>query len=125
MSLDTIKLADQYLSQAHSALAKGNFITAKAMAEAAIKLDPSFEAYNTLGVCFGSANDFKSAIACFDKSLEMKPDQTEAKVNRSTALIMQGKMARLYEIAEGHVSGIDKVITDMLDNLFKENSNNV
>ena len=125
MSLDTIKLADQYLSQAHSALAKGNFITAKAMVEAAIKLDPSFEAYNTLGVCFGSANDFKSAIACFDKSLEMKPDQTEAKVNRSTALIMQGKMARLYEIAEGHVSGIDKVITDMLDNLFKENSNNV
>lgn len=125
MSLDTIKLADQYLSQAHSALTKGNFITAKAMAEAAIKLDPSFEAYNTLGVCFGSANDFKSAIACFDKSLEMKPDQTEAKVNRSTALIMQGKMARLYEIAEGHVSGIDKVITDMLDNLFKENSNNV
>ena len=125
MSLDTIKLADQYLSQAHSALAKGNFITAKAMAEAAIKLDPSFEAYNTLGVCFGSANDFKSAIACFDKSLEMKPDQTEAKVNRSTALIMQGKMARLYEIAEGRVSGIDKVITDMLDNLFKENSNNV
>jgi tetratricopeptide (TPR) repeat protein len=125
MSLDTIKLADQYLSQAHSALAKGNFITAKAMVEAAIKLDPSFEAYNTLGVCFGSANDFKSAIACFDKSLEMKPDQTEAKVNRSTALIMQGKMARLYEIAEGRVSGIDKVITDMLDNLFKENSNNV
>ena len=124
MSLDTIKLADQYLSQAHSALAKGNFITAKAMAEAAIKLDPSFEAYNTLGVCFGSANDFKSAIACFDKSLEMKPDQTEAKVNRSTALIMQGKMARLYEIAEGNVSGLDKVITDMFDNLLKEASNN-
>ena len=124
MSLDTIKLADQYLSQAHSALAKGNFITAKAMVEAAIKLDPSFEAYNTLGVCFGSANDFKSAIAWFDKSLEMKPDQTEAKVNRSTALIMQGKMARLYEIAEGNVSGLDKVITDMFDNLLKEASNN-
>jgi len=125
MFLNTSKLADQYLAQAHSALAEGNFITAKAMVEAAIKLDPSFEAYNTLGVCFGSANDFKSAIACFDKSLEMKPDQTEAKVNRSTALIMQGKMARLYEIAEGNVSGLDKIITDMFDNLFKENSNNV
>ena len=122
---DNSSLANRHLSQAHSALAKGDFITAKAMAEDAINLDPSFEAYNTLGVCFGSANDFKSAIACFDKSLEMKPDQTEAQVNRSTALIMQGKMARLYEIAEGHVSGIDKVITDMLDNLFKENSNNV
>ena len=125
MLLHTAILTDWYLSQAHSVLDKGNFITAKAMAEAAIKLAPSFEAYNTLGVCFGSANDFKSAIACFDKSLEMKPDQTEAKVNRTTALIMQGKMARLYEIAEGHVSGLDKVITDMLDNLFKENCNNV
>ena len=90
MFLNTTKLADWYLSQAHSALAKGNFITAKAMAEAAIKLDPSFEAYNTLGVCFGSANDFKSAIACFDKSIELKPNQTEAQINRITALIMQG-----------------------------------
>lgn len=125
MFLNTSKLADQYLAQAHSALAKGNFITAKAITEDAINLDPSFEAYNTLGICFGYANDFVSAIACFDKSIEMKPDQTEAQINRITALIMQGKMERLHEIAEGHVSGIGKVITDMSDNLLKENSNNV
>ena len=125
MFLNTTKLADWYLSQAHSALAKGNFITAKAMVEAAIKLDPSFEAYNTLGVCFGSANDFKSAIACFDKSLAVKPDQTEAKVNRITALIMQGNRARLDELEKGHISVIGKELTDVFNNLYKENSNNV
>lgn len=125
MFLNTSKLADQYLAQAHSALAKGDFSTAKAMAEDAINLDPSFEAYNTLGVCFGSANDFKSAIACFDKSLEVKPDQTEAKANRITALIMQGNSARIEELEKGHISVIGKELTDVFNNLYKENSNNV
>lgn len=125
MFLNTTTLADRYLSQAHSALAKGDYGTAKAMAEAAIKLDPSFEAYNTLGVRFGSANDFKNAIACFDKSIEMKPNQTEAQVNRVTAWIRQGKRARLDELEKGHVSVIDKEVTDMFDKLFKEDRNNV
>ncbi len=122
---DNSSLANRHLSQAHSALAKGDFITAKSMAEAAIKLDPSFEAYNTLGVCFGSANDFKSAIACFDKSLEVKPDQTEAKVNRITALIMQGNSARLEELEKGHISVIGKELKDVFNNLYKEDRTNV
>ena len=95
MFLNTSKLADWYLSQAHSALAKGDFVEAKANAKAAIKLDPRyFKAYNTLGICFGYANDFVSAIACFDKSIELKPNQTEAQINRITALIMQGGRGR-------------------------------
>ena len=123
---DNSSLANRHLSQAHSALAKGDFITAKAMAESALKLNPkSFEAYNTLGVCFGSANDFKSAIACFDKSLEVKPDQTEAKVNRITALIMQGNSARLEELEKGHISVIGKELTDVINNLYKEDRTNV
>jgi len=123
---DNSSLANRHLSQAHIALAKGDFITAKAMAESALKLNPkSFEAYNTLGVCFGSANDFKSAIACFDKSLEVKPDQTEAKVNRITALIMQGNSARLEELEKGHISVIGKELTDVINNLYKEDRTNV
>ena len=125
MSLDTIKLADQYLSQAHSALAKGNFITAKSMAEAAIRLDPSFEAYNTLGLCFSSVDDFKRAIACFDKSIEIKPDQTDAQFYRTAALTMQGMMVRIDELEGGQALGIDEVITDVIYNLLKEDSNNV
>ena len=102
MFLHTAILTEWYLSQAHSVLDKGNFITAKSMAEAAIRLDPSFEAYNTLGLCFSSVDDFKRAIACFDKSIEMKPDQTEAQINRITALIMQGERARLNELGDPH-----------------------
>ena len=102
MFLNTSKLADQYLAQAHSALAKGNFITAKAITEDAINLDPSFEAYNTLGICFGYANDFVSAIVCFDKSIELESNQTEAQINRITALIMQGGGARLNELGDPH-----------------------
>ncbi|MEN9671959.1 MAG: hypothetical protein RL553_224 [Planctomycetota bacterium] len=91
MFLHTAILTDWYLAQAHSALAQGDFVEAKANAKAAIKLAPRyFKAYSTLGICFGYANDFASAIACFDKSIELKPNQTEAQINRITALIMQG-----------------------------------
>ena len=103
MFLNTTKLADWYLSQAHSALAKGDFVEAKANAKAAIKLDPRyFKAYNTLGICFGYANDFVSAIVCFDKSIELESNQTEAQIDRITALIMQGGGARLNELGDPH-----------------------
>jgi tetratricopeptide (TPR) repeat protein len=108
MLLHTAKLADWYLSQAHSALAQGDFVEAKTNAKAAIKLAPRyFKAYNTLGICFGYANDFASAIACFDKSIELKPNQTEAQINRITALMMQGERARLNELG-GPTPVIDK-----------------
>ena len=104
MFLNTTKLADWYLSQAHNALAKGDFIEAKAKAKAAIKLDPRyFKAYNTLGICFGYANDFVSAIVCFDKSIELESNQTEAQIDRITALIMQGGGARLNELGDPHL----------------------
>ena len=125
MLLHTAILTDWYLSQAHSVLDKGNFITAKSMAEAALRLDPSFEAYNTLGLCFSSVDDFKRAIACFDKSIEIKPDQTDAQFYRTAALTMQGMMVRIDELEGGQALGIDEVITDVIYNLLKEDSNNV
>ena len=103
MLLHTATLADWYLAQAYNDLATRDYHTTKVKTEAAIKLDPSSKTYNTLGICFGYANDFVSAIACFDKSIELKPNQTEAQINRITALIMQGgERARLNELGDPH-----------------------
>jgi len=96
MFLNTTTLADWYLLQAHSAFAKGDYGAAKSMAEAAIKLNPRyFEAYNTLGICFGIENDCVGAIACFDASLNIEPNQTEANLNRVTALEILGEQLNL------------------------------
>ena len=103
MLLHTATLADWYLPQAYNDSDTRDYHTTKVKTEAAIKLDPSSKTYNTLGICFGYANDFVSAIACFDKSIELKPNQTEAQINRITALIMQGGGARLNELGDPHL----------------------
>ena len=79
----------RHLFKAYKAARQGNFVVTKAMAEAAIKLDPSFEAFNVLGICFGITDDFENAIACFEKSIAIQPFHTEAAFNQATALIMQ------------------------------------
>lgn len=96
MFLNTTKLADQYLLQAHSDIVKGDFVGAKANAKTAIKLNPRyFEAHNTLGACLGMDKDFVGALACFDTSLKIQPNQIEAKLNRVTVLEMLGGLLNL------------------------------
>jgi len=125
MFLNTTKLAEQYLLQAHSDIVKGDFVGAKAKAKTAIKLNPRyFEAHNTLGACLSMDKDFVGALACFDASLKIQPNQIEANFNRVTALIMQGNSARLEELEKGHISVIGKELTDVFNNLYKEDSNN-
>jgi len=125
MFLNTTKLADWYLSQAHSALATRDYHTTKVKTEAAIKLDPSFKTYNTLGICFGMADDLENAIARFTKSIKMNPDHTEAKVNRITILEKMEKRKRLHELEKGHISVIGKELKDVFNNLYKEDRTNV
>jgi len=79
----------RHLFKAYKATKRGDFVVAKAMAEAAIKLDPSYEAFNVLGICFGITDDFENAIACFEKSISIQPMQNEAAFNRAGAIVMQ------------------------------------
>ena len=96
MFLNTTKLAEQYLLQAHSDIVKGDFVGAKAKAKTAIKLNPRyFEAHNTLGACLSMDKDLVGALACFDTSLKIQPNQIEAKLNRVTALEMLGERLNL------------------------------
>ena len=99
MFLNTTKLAEQYLLQAHSDIVKGDFIGAKAKAKTAIKLNPRyFEAHNTLGACLSMDKDLVGALACFDTSLKIQPNQIEAKLNRVTVLEMLGERLNLKPV---------------------------
>ncbi|MCY2941973.1 MAG: hypothetical protein NTV50_09950 [Planctomycetota bacterium] len=94
------------------------------MAETAVKLDPSFEAFNVLGICFGITDDFENAIACFEKSIAIQPFHTEAAFNRASAIIMQ-KRGVSNLAGEGPVPPIAIGVLDWAnDNLKKEESNN-
>ncbi len=96
MVFDTSTLARRYLSQAHNALLEGDYGAAKSMAEAAIKLNPGFfQAHNTLGICFSIDKDFVKALACFDASLAIQPNQTEANINRVSVLEILGEQLNL------------------------------
>lgn len=88
--------AERYLSQAHDALIRKDYGFAKMMAEAAVKMNPEFfEAHNTLGTCFIIAGDPLRALACFDASLKIQPNQKEAHFNRVTALEILGQRLNL------------------------------
>lgn len=92
-------LAEGYLSQAHIDIAKGDFDTAKLMAEAAIEVNPRyFEAFNTLGICFIKGGDCIRALACFDISLQIQPNQPEANSNKAVALEILGEALGLKPI---------------------------
>jgi len=125
MLLHTATLADWYLPQAYNDLTTRDYHTTKVKTEAAIKLDPSSKTYNTLGICFGMADDLENAIARFTKSIKMNPDQTEAKVNRITILGKMEKRKRLHELEGDQVTGVYEIVTDVVYNLLKENSDNV
>jgi tetratricopeptide (TPR) repeat protein len=93
---DNSPSANRYLSQAHDALLQGDFALAKTMAEDALKLNPrSYQAHNALGICFGVLSDYIGALACFDASLNIQPNQTEANINRVATLEMLGKQLNL------------------------------
>ena len=114
----------RHLFKAYKATSRGNFVAAKAMAETAVKLDPSFEAFNVLGICFGITDDFENAIACFEKSIAIQPMQNEAAFNRASAIVMQ-KRGVSNLAGEGSVPAIAIGVLDWAnDNLKKEESNN-
>lgn len=114
----------RHLFKAYKTTKRGDFVVAKAMAEAAIKLDPSYEAFNVLGICFGIADDFENAIACFEKSIEVEPFQNEAPFNRATVLTMQ-KRGVSNLAGKGPVPAIAIDVLDWASvNLKKEGSNN-
>ena len=114
----------RHLFKAYKATKRGDFVVAKAMAEAAIKLDPSYETFNVLGICFGITDDFENAIACFEKSIAIQPMQNEAAFNRASAIIMQ-KRGVSNLAGEGPVPAIAIGVLDWAnDNLKKEGSNN-
>ena len=114
----------RHLFKAYKATKQGDFVVAKAMAETAVKLDPSFEAFNVLGICFGITDDFENAIACFEKSIAIQPMQNEAAFNRATVLTMQ-KRGVSNLAGEGPVPAIAIDVLDWASvNLKKEGSNN-
>lgn len=122
MFLNTTKLAEQYLLQAHSDIVKGDFIGAKANAEFAAKLDTSyFEAHNALGLCCCLDMDYAGASVCFNASQKIKPNQTTANLNPTAySLVIQGVMARYDE----YLAELDKEITELYDDIFKKDNNN-
>ena len=50
---------------------------------AALKLDPNnFEAYNTLGMCFGELSEYNPALAAFERAIQLNADFVNAYYNR-------------------------------------------
>lgn len=124
MFLNTTKLADQYLSQTYSDIIKGDFVGAKANAEFAIKLDTSyFEAHNTLGICLSMDKDLVGALACFDTSLKIQPNQIEAKLNRVTALEMLGERLNLKPLDPKSMSAFGNETMGCAIFVKKDNNN--
>ena len=105
MHANNLQLANWYLSQAHNALVQKDFAAAKAMAETALSLDRSSKAFNILGICLRELLDYPLALVCFDESLKIQPDQTEARLNKTTTLEMLGKSLNLKPVFGNEIMG--------------------
>lgn len=105
MHANNLQLANWYLSQAHNALVQKDFAAAKAMAETALSLDRSSKAFNILGICLRELLDYPLALVCFDESLKIQPDQTEARLNKTTTLEMLGKLLNLKPVFGNEIMG--------------------
>ena len=105
MSINNSQLANWYLSLAQNALAQEDYVAAKAMAETALSLDRSSKAFNILGICLRELLDYPLALVCFDESLKIQPDQTEARLNKTTTLEMLGKLLNLKPVFGNEIMG--------------------
>lgn len=60
---------------------------------AALELDSTLaNAWNGLGVCLEKQGDDSAALDCYNRAIELRPDDAHAHLNRAIVLLLQGRM---------------------------------
>ena len=73
--------------------AKGQFSLAVEDCKASIALRPRYSyAYNNLGTAYLGLTEYESALAAFDKAIELKPDFFWSRLNRARTYVALGKV---------------------------------
>jgi len=78
--------------EAETLLAQGSLAEAKEKTQEQLKLHPSVEGYNLLGIIHSNENDLAGAQDAFQKALKLDPNSTKTRNNLGKLYVAQEKM---------------------------------
>jgi tetratricopeptide (TPR) repeat protein len=90
-SLAAQSQADAFLEQGNLSLTKQDYDEAIRCYQKALELKPDYaEAWNNMGIAYGSRGNLEEAMRCYKRALEVKPDLNEAWYNMAFTCALLG-----------------------------------